>query len=436
MKRFIAAALVCMLLPAAAAQARAGDPDTSFGRRGTVTLKATGADAVAGAVKVISGNRVLAGGSAAGQFVVVRLRKTGTLDSKFGTGGQVVPALPGTSLDGVRALAVFRDGRIVAAGTLQSPDGSTHFVVVRLLPTGEIDPSFGAGFGYTLAGPAGAKLGAMTMDRSGNVILGGVRPGEIPIVVRLLADGSVDPTFGAGGTLDGTALGITGRVTGLLVRAEGTLTFTVGGGDGGLYPATFTTIRVGPTGALDPTFGGTGIVSAVLGVGQGAGIGAAAVRQGPSGTTLVAGTELTSSGTPRGAVMRLKADGGLDKRFGSNGVSRFSRAGREIRIKAMARDNTGRILLAGAGRPPEALVMRLRANGRRDATFGNGGVTYPLLGRPPGGDPIYTSFDAIDTAGSRPVIGGSAAGPGQLIRGGAAGTVYTGRFALTVSRLK
>src|SRR6478735_10438485 len=219
MKRFIAAALVCMFLPAAAAQARASDPDTSFGRRGTVTLKATGADAVAGAVKVISGNRVLAGGSAAGQFVVVRLRKTGTLDSKFGTGGQVVPALPGTSLDGVRALAVFRDGRIVAAGTLQSPDGSTHFVVVRLLPTGEIDPSFGAGFGYALIGPAGARLGAMTMDRAGNVILAGVRPGEIPIVIRLLADGSVDPTFGAAGTLDGTALGITGRVTGLLVRA-------------------------------------------------------------------------------------------------------------------------------------------------------------------------------------------------------------------------
>ena len=91
MMRFLAAALVLLLVPAAAAQARAGDPDRAFGRRGTVTLKATAADAVAGAVKVISGNRVLAGGSAAGQFVVVRLRKTGTLDSKFGTGGQVVP---------------------------------------------------------------------------------------------------------------------------------------------------------------------------------------------------------------------------------------------------------------------------------------------------------------------------------------------------------
>src|SRR6478735_3993087 len=205
MKRFIAAALVCMFLPAAAAQARASDPDTSFGRRGTVTLKATAADAVGGAVKVISGNRVLAGGAAAGQFVVVRLRSTGTLDSRFGTSGQVVPALPGTTLDGVRAIAVFRDGRIVAAGTLRQADGTTRFVAFRLLPTGEIDPSFGAGFGYVLAGPAGSELSAMTMDTNGNVIMAGSRAGNVPIVIRLLADGSPDATFAAAGTFDGAA---------------------------------------------------------------------------------------------------------------------------------------------------------------------------------------------------------------------------------------
>jgi uncharacterized delta-60 repeat protein len=436
MKRILPAALVLLLVPTAAAQARPGDPDTAFGRRGTVTLKATAADAVAGAVKVISGNRVLAGGSAAGQFVVVRLRATGTLDSKFGTGGQVVPALPGTTLDGVRALSTFRDGRIVAAGTLRQADGSTRMVAIRLLPTGEIDPSFGAGFGYVLAGPAGSELGAMTMDRQGNVILGGVRPGEVPIVIRLLADGSLDATFGAGGTLDGSTLGLAGRVTGLLVRPEGTLTFTVGGGASSVYPATFTVVRLGPLGAVDPSFAGTGIVSIPLGPGQAAGVGAAAVRQGPSGTTLVAGTDLTETGTPRGAIIRLKGDGTLDKRFGSNGVARLARAGREIRLKALARDSSGRILVAGSGQPPEAVVMRLRASGRRDSTFGNGGVTYPLLGRPPGGDPIYTTFDAIDAAGSHPVIAGSAAGPGQLIRGNPAGTLYTGRFALTVSRLK
>jgi uncharacterized delta-60 repeat protein len=406
MTRILAALILLMLAPAAA-QARAGDPDRAFGRQGTVTLKATAADAVGGAVKVISGNRVLAGGAAAGQFVVVRLRPTGTLDSKFGTGGQVVPALPGSTLDGVRALAVFRDGRI------------------------------GAGFGYVLAGPPGAELGAMVMDNTtGSVTLAGSRAGNVPIIVRLLADGSPDLTFGSNATVDGAVLGVTGRVTGLLVRADGTTTFTVGGFPTIDYPATFTILRVLPNGAPDPTWNGTGVVSVPLGPGSAPGIGAAAIRQGPNGMTLVAGTDLSLAGTPRGAVLRLRVDGSLDTRFGSGGVTRVSRAGRDIRIKAMVRDGSGRILLAGSGQPPEGMVVRLRASGGRDSTFGNNGITYPLLGRPPGGDPIYTTLDALDANGPRAIIAGSAAGPGQLIRGGAAGTLYTGRFALTVSKLK
>ena len=131
----------------------------------------------------------------------------------------------------------------------------------------------------------------MTMDGDGNVYLAGSRPGEIPIVIACSQTGASIPRSSAGGTLDGATMGLTGRATGLLVRREGSLTFTVGGGATGLYPASFTVVRVGLTGVLDTTFNGTGIVSLPLGPGQAAGIGAAAIRQGPSNTTLVAGTD-------------------------------------------------------------------------------------------------------------------------------------------------
>src|SRR3954465_12481081 len=108
----VLAVLVLLAVPAAP-EASAGAPDRGFGHRGTVTLKATDADAVGFAVKVVSGNRVLAGGAAGGQLGVLKLRASGALDNSFWTRGQVVPALPGTSLEGVRALATFRDGRIV-----------------------------------------------------------------------------------------------------------------------------------------------------------------------------------------------------------------------------------------------------------------------------------------------------------------------------------
>jgi uncharacterized delta-60 repeat protein len=439
MSRILLVALATLALVPAAAQARPGEPDTDFGRRGTVTLRATSADAVGGAVKVVSGNRVLAGGVAAGQFVIVKLRSSGSLDSTFGTSGQVVPALPGTSVDGVRAIATFRDGRIVAAGTLNQPNGVTRMAVLRLLPSGEVDPSFGGGLGYVLAGPGNSVVSSMVMDRDGNVILGGSRPTgadtEAPIVIRLLADGSVDPAFGSGGTVDGGVLGLSGRATSLLWRTEGTITFTVGAGPKQIAGATFHTVRLLANGLPDSTFAGTGVATVPLGPSMSTEIGAYAVRRGPSTTTLVAGTDMTDTGTLRGTVIRLRVDGSLDTRFGSRGIARVARAGRPIRFTSMSRDSRGRILLAGTGRAPDSLLVRLRASGSRDSSFGNGGLTYPVLGNPPGGAPVFTAFNAIETAGSRAIVVGSSAGPGALVRAGGA-TAYNGRFALTVSKFQ
>ena len=181
-----------------------------------------------------------------------------------------------------------------------------------------IDPSFGAGFGYVLAGTPGTELNAMAMDRNGNVILAGARPAgpgaEVPVVMRLLPDGTPDPAFGVAGVVDGNALGLVGgRATGLLLRSDGTITYTVGSGPRATYPATFTTIRLLPTGAPDPSFS-SGVVSIPLGVGQAAGIGASSLVAGPNGSTLVAGTDLTATNTPRGGIIRLRANGTLDTR--------------------------------------------------------------------------------------------------------------------------
>jgi uncharacterized delta-60 repeat protein len=433
----MALALLTVLVPAAA-QAKAGDADGTFGRRGTVTLKAAGADAVAGAVKALPGHKVLAGGSAAGKLVVLRLRRTGSLDSAFGEHGQVVPSLPGASLDGVRALATFRDGRIVAAATLQLASGGTQLALVRLLPNGEIDPSFGAGLGYVLTGPAGSTLGSMAMDRNGGIVVAGGHPAgarEVPLVLRLAPDGSPDGTFGAGGTVDGASLGLAGRATGVLVRPDGTVVFCVGAGPGRAGPSTLTVVRLLAGGAPDPSFSGTGVVALGLTPFSGAGAGAAAIRGGPAGTLLVAGTDVTATGSLRVVVARLKPNGAIDARFGHRGFARVSRAGRDLRLTAMTRDGQGRIVLTGAASPAAGLVVRLRESGRRDTAFGNGGLTYPQLGRPPGGDPIYTTLDGVDADGSQVLLAGAAAGPGPLTRS-AGGTAYGGRFALTVSRLR
>jgi hypothetical protein len=150
----------------------------------------------------------------------------------------------------------------------------------------------------------------------------------------------------------------------------------------------------------------------------------------------VAGTDVTEKGSLRAAVVRLKPDGSLDPRFAADGVAHVARSGRNLRVTSLTRDDQGRIVLAGAGAPPDSLLARLTVSGKHDRTFGTGGITYPTLGRPPGGDPIYTTLEAVDTDGAKIVTAGSAAGPGVLTRSLGGSTVFGGRFALTVSRLK
>jgi uncharacterized delta-60 repeat protein len=437
MTRMLVALLAVALLIPAAAQAKAGQADRRFGSNGTQTLNAPGADAVGGAVLAISHDRLLAGGAAAGKFVVLRLHsRSGRLDNNFGDRGQFVPELPGTTLDGVRALATFRDGRIVAAGTLNVNGGASQMVAVRLLPNGEVDPSFGGGLGYVVAGPAGSVLGSMAMDVNGNIVLAGARPGEVPVIIRLLADGTPDPAFGSGGTVDGAALGLSGRATGVLARPDGTVIFTVGAAPGHTGSSTFVVVRLLVTGAPDPGFGGTGVQSFTREpVTTGDGLGAAALALGPSGRLLVAGTELSAGGTQQTLVTRVRGNGALDTRFGTHGFARFARAGRNLRATSLARDSAGRILVAGIARSPRSMIARLRPGGKRDRRFGTRGVTFPVLGRPGGGDPVWTSFEGVDAIGGRAVIVGAAAGPGPLIRS-LTGTTYAGHFALTVSRVK
>lgn len=437
MKRTVALASLALLLGApAAAQARAGQADRHFARRGTQTLGAKGGDAVGGAVLSLGNGRLLAGGVAAGKLVVIRLHATsGKLDNGFGAHGQFAPQLPGTSLDGVQSLATFRDGRIVAAGTIDS-GGVTRFVAVKLLPNGDVDPSFGGGLGYVITGPAGAQLGGMAMDADGNVVLAGSRPGEVPLVMRLLPDGTPDTAFGSGGTVDGAPLGLAGRATAVLARPDGTVVFTVGATPGHSGSSAFTVVRLLTSGAPDPGFNGTGISTVAFGTPTaGDGLGAGALHIGPSGTLLVGGTVLSAGGSQQALVMRLRGNGTLDKRFGTHGFARIARAGRNLRVTSLSRDAAGRILIAGTARAPGSLVARLHPSGRRDTHFGTRGVTFPVLGRPGRATPVYTELRAVDAIGTHAVLAGLAAAPGPLIRG-TSGTAYTGRFSLTVSRLR
>lgn len=127
-----------------------GSLDTSFGTGGValVDVGALGGDAYTVVLQADGG--IIVGGERFGNdadFAMSRLEPDGTLDKGFGKGGTVITDLNGGS-DGIRALSLAADGKIVAAGygvTSRHDGRDRNFGLVRYNAIGSIDHAFGDG---------------------------------------------------------------------------------------------------------------------------------------------------------------------------------------------------------------------------------------------------------------------------------------------------
>ena len=76
------------------------------------------------------------------RIAIARFNSDGTTDTTFGSAGGVLTSL--TVWDTVSALAMQADGKIVLAGSRYDA-GNNNVLVVRLLADGSFDSSFGSG---------------------------------------------------------------------------------------------------------------------------------------------------------------------------------------------------------------------------------------------------------------------------------------------------
>ena len=108
-------------------------------------------------------------------FALVRYNSNGTVDPSFGVSGRTVTdfkALPNGSRSDDRAYAVIlqSDGKIVAAGNTNSPNGDYNFALVRYNSNGTVDPTFGVN-GRTVTDFKALPNGSRSDDRAYAVIL-------------------------------------------------------------------------------------------------------------------------------------------------------------------------------------------------------------------------------------------------------------------------
>src|SRR5215211_5057913 len=127
--------LLALLALPAGAHARAGVLDPGFGRHGVALLGRAGTSLTGEGVALQGDGRVTVAGSDRRGFVVARLRASGAPDPSFGHHGRTMVRFRGATAGGARAVTLFRDGRILVAGTV-TIGGKRRFGVARLLPGG------------------------------------------------------------------------------------------------------------------------------------------------------------------------------------------------------------------------------------------------------------------------------------------------------------
>jgi uncharacterized delta-60 repeat protein len=280
---------------------------------------------------------------------------------------------------GAGGVAVQADGRIVVAGAIEDGQSNTYFGAVRYLPDGGLDPSFGAGGLAAVDLGSFETPRAVAIQADGKIVVAGETACSTALcfaAMRLNPDGTLDAGFGAGGVMrkgfylqaswaDDVAIQRDGRI----VLAGSRLR----GGDAQDNELTCV-VRLLPDGRLDPSFDGDGAARLDMGYGND-GARAVAIQR---GRIVVAGRGRDHAAGARFGVARFLANGRLDRSFARRGYRTVSFGRRRLAAAdALAAMPDGRLLLGGSatveGRAPEMAVVRLTANGALDRTFGDGG---------------------------------------------------------------
>ena len=206
--------LISCLVLLGAAPASAMTLDQSFGSEGRVVLDfGSGIGATAGSVAALPDGRIVAAGAVNGAFGVARLLPDGTLDPTFGHGGTALPNF-GMTVQGTTPprMAIQPDGKIVVVGTgydmtTGSPSAipTDDYAVMRLNADGALDPDFGQGGKAMFQVGAGTDVAqAVAVQPDGKIVVAGfssTRDGQNSdfSVIRLTPHGRLDTGFGQGG---------------------------------------------------------------------------------------------------------------------------------------------------------------------------------------------------------------------------------------------
>ena len=374
----------------------------------------------------------------------------GCRDASFNGNGFLVENQPRV----IRSVRTSADGKIIAIGEgARSPDSPTgdDVLLMSFNADGSRDTTFGevdisnplvrSGQTHISVTPGTEFVQGGELQPDGKILAGGWSTG-IWWVVRTMPDGTLDPTF------DGDGIRTVASGSGLwdmALQPDGKI--VVGG------QTNFNLTRLKPDGSLDASFGNGGTAvhnpsTNSRGSGHVWSITFQRVAATPNEDRIVVGGWSVDGrgGSSSFAVMRIRSDGTADSTFGTGGKVKTSFFGTGDQVREIRVDPSNRIVAAGITRinscsQTDFAIARYLENGQLDPSFGtqgkasldlyNDGNSVYALTVQPDGKPIiggnavvllntpnqryYFALVRFDTAGNLdPTFGPGTAGPGLV----------------------
>ena len=376
-KLTLSVALNVLFVAVAFAQAP-GTFNANFGTNGYLGLDVNGKDQAGFAAAVQPDGKILVGGvhehsNNNYDWLIYRLNENGTPDNTFSGDGQYSTSF--STQDVPQSIAVQPDGKIVICGNALVGAGDEDMIVHRLNANGTIDNSFGTGGTVQLDRSGGAVDRAIRVKigPNGKIYVGGYMGilGDVYFIVhRLNPNGTPDSTF----SLDGNTfvnMNADALMTDMDVAADGSVILSGAVDDNGLTKMVL--IKIKNNGHFDDNFAGDGIKLFTPGLNVGAIL--YGVRMLPNGKILGVGTKLTNG--IDGLVVRLNPNGLLDPTFNNLGYQTYDLSiGAKDAFTGVELLATGNFLLLGytsVNNIDKGILVQLDSTGAIDMNnYGNG----------------------------------------------------------------
>ena len=316
--------------------------DTSFGGLGvsmaafTNFINSPNSAAVQPDDKIVVAGEAQSADGTVSEFAVARFNANGGLDSSFGTGGKVTTNFVGVQAGGVsnpaKLVLVQTDGKILVIGTASKCAKCVHYTAwARYTSNGSLDPTFGSG-GTRLTNIFGGSPNAVAELSNGDflTIAGST-------IAQFSSSGALR-TAVTGGTIAATSVGGTNvfQHDGKYLLAQGAF------GEAGIRDTDIQVFRFGcgvDWAFTNPPFDfGPDVPAAEF---------ATAIVLQPDAKIVVGGTSSPDSSSQSFGVARLNPDGSLDPTFGSGGKVTTAFAGALAGVSAMVLQPDGKIVAAG-----------------------------------------------------------------------------------------